>query len=275
MRRALASVVLVAALVGLAGVPLAGSVYYPPAGGGSSSVEVIPDYLAIDGEATIDPADWVSADTIGGPHSVDKEALGGGTILALALNRDSAGAPITGSRTQGLLTAIGAGDFVVGMRLELTTTTDASSPLGSRPNCGGVFVDGADASADDWYGYSPEWNMVSIATGPTAYWMSNTSGTPNTYESYGGGEFASLPNLMGPYDTSMSMWLQRSGVTLKLYVSKVSGSIPMFLKSWTVSAGAGYVGPRCQIRGLVSEDTMSLQLVKYRYQASAVLPWLP
>ena len=254
----------------------AGSEYTPPAsGGGSASADVVPDYLAVDGEATLDPADWIDAATIGGPDSVDLEVMAGGAILTLALNRKADGTGITGARAQGRLTAIDAGDFLVGFRVGVGSTTDVSTALSSTMECGAVFVDGTDLDTSSWYGGLAEWNGTSIASGPAMYALWNTSGANRFGLHHGGGEFLAFASLMGAYDTSMTVWLARSGTNLTMYLSTDPGALPMVAKVWTVSAGAGYAGPRCHFRNVAGENTVSLHLLKYRYQASAVLPWLP
>lgn len=241
--------------------------------GVGAAVEVVPDLMAIGGESTLDAAEWVDAASIGGAYSVDLESLGGGTVLGMAANRDAAGDPITGVRTQGRMFPVPAGDFVIAVTLEFGTSRQATAALGADIEWGCAFIDGASAANDDWYGVIYYNLLSSVATPPAAYSESNIGGAGNQYTTSTAA--AVLTGWGLAYMTSMRVVMQRSGVTLKLFLIREPGGSPILVDTWTVTAGAGYFGPRLELGLVNTEDPMWILVRKYRYQASATLPWVP
>ena len=250
----------------------AGSIYTPPAGGGSSTAaEVVPSYVAIEAESAFVLADWDDAADFGGAYSVDAELGGGGLILSMPLTRKADGTGITGVRSQARLASIAAGDFVVGFALAYQAGVEFASAQGYVINCGAVFVDGTDVSTSDWFGALVEWSGTSVATGGTLYSEQNEAGVGNQFTTYTG--FAAVASAMQAGQTSFDIWLRRSGTTLTAYYAR-PGAIPTLIQTWTVTAGAGLAGPRCQINVASAEDVVSLQVLRYRYIASAAPPWI-
>ena len=238
---------------------------------GVTSAEVVPDYVAI-GADTFDLADWADALAAGGPDSVDEELGGSGATLVMPLNRKADGTGITGTRAQGLLTGIAAGDFTVGFALAYQAGVGFATAQGIGIYCGPVFVDGTDVSTSDWYSVATYWAEVSVASGATLYAFDNVGGGGNQFATHT--SFATVANAMQPGQTGMTAWLVRSGVTLQAYFGRY-GEIPTKVgNSWTVTAGAGLIGLRCQIFSVTAEDVVSLHVMRYRYIASATPPWI-
>lgn len=248
-----------------------------PSGDGSaitgiSAPAAIPALYTIITDATIDPADWVDADDIGGATSVDKESAEGGRFLGMATNRLTGGGGVSGNRAQGLLTAVAGGDFLVEVPMGFSTTSLSDAVIACSLYTGAVFVDGADLDTANWYGLAQRWSFAAIGTSiSTFHVMANTAGGAGKWAAWTtatavaglGANFGGL---------QLVMWLGRSGTTLTAYISRMGG-IPVPVATWTVSAGAGYVGVRAAVEDYVAATVWDVVILGYGYQASAVLPW--
>lgn len=237
---------------------------FPPSTGGAS-VTLAPDWAA-HASAAIVAGDWVSTHTLGGATEVYKEAR----TLGLRMRTDKAadGATDTnGDRVQGLAHAVGAGDFVVCMRLDFLRpgvgAADASTAIAAAV----ALIDGTGATAADdssWYGVGNYYSGVGM-TSPSVLRFSNTAGA-SRFESYG--TFATILNApglgAGPYDVVFA----RSGTTLDTYMGAAGGA-PALVYSYTVSAGAGYIAVRIAHQLGVSHDMQALVLA-YRDNLAAV-----
>lgn len=242
-----------------------GATYTPP--GGGSAQTLAPDWAA-DSDAAVVAGDWVSASTLGAATGVYKATR----TLGLRMRTDKAvdGATDTdGDRVQGLLHAAAAGDWVIGLRVSFdrpgVLVADASTALAGML----VFVDGTGATAADdssWYGIGNYWSGVGF-TQPSLLRFSNTAGA-SRFETYGA--FATLLNApgvgAGPYD----VFFVRTGTALDIYMGPIGGA-PALVHTYTVTAGAGYIGLRIQHQLGVAHDLMAT-IMAYRDDLAEV-PW--
>lgn len=221
-----------------------------------------PDWAAHeDGVPVI--GDWFSASTVGGATGVYKESR----ELGVRMRTDKAVNGTTdtdGNRVQGLLHAVSAGDFIVGIRVAFdavnTPITDAISTLEGTA----VFVDGASAANDSFVGIGNYWTATFMRQAIFRR-LQNVAGA-NRFETATANTIVSSPGLGGgPFD----FFFVRTGTSLAGFVG-APGAIPQLAYTWTVSAGAGMLGVRIQHSAGTAVDCMAL-IQGYRVFAS--LPW--
>lgn len=211
-------------------------------------------------------AEWTTASAYGAATSVHKRARELG--VQMATNKAQDGTTDTdGNRVQGLLRAVAAGDFVLGMRVAFNrpgvyvdTTSTAIAALV-------VFVDGTDVDTASWYGVGNYYSGVGF-TSPTLYRFKNESGA-NRFETYDSGfaaVLAAAAHGAGPYD----VFFVRTGTTLDTYVGP-AGGVPQLVSSSTVTGGAGLFGLRMEFQIGVGHDMTAL-IMGYSDELEEV-PW--
>lgn len=239
---------------------------------GSAAASGAVDFLALNADASFSLADWADAGAVGGSTTVTRSLLASNRVLAIQPKLLANGSTATGSRAQGALLSVGSGDFVHGFRLYVYNPGKlGDEAAGDTFEAGAAFVDGADASTASWYGIVCEWPGGSTwKAAPTIYEMSNTAGanrwdTFATYTSYGA---------LFVQGTTYDLWLQRSGTTLTAFYAEI-GCMPIRVKTWTVSAGAGMVGIRFQMYTEGPNSAYVVGMTAHTGAASASLPWSP
>lgn len=223
-------------------------------GGGSPPTPpaVAPDW-ANDAPA-LDSADWVDSTAIGGLVSTYREDTPLGIRLVTPLEEDGV-TPVAGVRAQGALHAIPAGDFTAALRLRFDTPDDVINVVANVVAAGAVFIDGASAAANSWYGPTLYYNTN--ITDPDLYRFETTGGANRFNAVFPQYTAADLSiGTLGPSD--YDFFFVRSGTTLTTYIGR-AGNAAYVAHAWNVSAGAGYIGPR--IQHLLSSPPPTVQCV--------------
>lgn len=204
--------------------------------------------------AAVDPNLWTDASAIGGATACTLTQ-----VQSRIMRVDTSGA---GNRVQGALIAVGAGDFVrllrLGFQRNVSALASSSVVLG-----GPAFVDGADVSTASWYGGGIYWGGTDYAN--SGYTFDNTSGAAR-WESYDGGTYGVIWGTLP--SCACDCAFVRVGTTLTLYWADMRGQLNA-VRSWTVSAGAGYVGVRASVL-LGSADNVNILVYAYRESLSSL-----
>lgn len=235
---------------------------FPPSAGGATVTQAL-DWAAHADAVTV-AADWTSASAAGAATGVYKEDR----ALGVRMRTDKAvdGATDTdGARVQGLTHPVGAGNFVVGLRLSIdrTATQLAATPAGAYES-GVVFVDGDDVDADGFFGFMLYWSSTAYLS-HEVYRITDAGGG-DKFETRSFTSLLSSPGLgPGPYD----VFFVRSGTTLTAYAGQ-AGGVPQQVYSWTVTAGAGLLALRVQHHNAGMPDIMP---VIHAYRSFAEVPW--
>lgn len=208
--------------------------------------------------------DWFSASTIGAATGVYKESR----ELGIRMRTDKAADGVTdtdGDRVQGLLHAVDAGNFIVGIRVAFDATatpiTDAISTLEGTV----VFVDGDSVADDSFVGMGHYWTATYMRSPTTFRRLQNVAGA-NRFETGTANTLVSSPAWGGGV---FDFFFVRSGTDLRGYVG-APGAIPQLAYTWTVSAGAGQLGVRIQHSAGTPVDLMA---VIQAYRVFTTLPW--
>lgn len=210
--------------------------------------------VAGDQLSAVDPALWTDPSTIGGLTAATYTQP-----QSRIMRIDTSGA---GDRAQGALIAVPAGDFVRCMRLGFqrnVLSTAASSVLVAGP----VYVDGADVGNKSWCGPGVYWLGGDFSN--QGYVFDNAAGA-NRWENYDPGTFGSVWG--GKYIVECDCAIVRSGVFVSFYWGTVRGQLNK-MKTWTMSAAAGYVGVRCQVLA-GSPDRVDALIYAYRASLTEV-----
>ena len=245
----------------LPGISVAGSIYTPPTTSGGGAVG---DW------AVTTPAvgDFSTSHglVIGGADEGCIEALpSGAPKLRGLLKADCVTTWGATDRTMGMVRAVAGGNFRIAFRLQFSRSDVARATGSTQLLAGPVFVDGTSVAANSWYGaalYLASTTLLNSgvmkleSTAGVARWETYSTFTANVLPS------PSLPE---------SDWvLERDGTTLNIYTGPARGA-GFLVATFTVSAGAGYVGVRSQT--LLSDATaVDIAVVGYEEGLTA-LPW--
>lgn len=228
------------------------------------------DFMSVNATDTFTLAAWQDAGAVGGATTVQRFLLDTDRGVACRPNVLANGGAATGTRAQGLLLNVAAGDFCHGLRVYLQVPARAfNTNLGDTVEFGAVYVDGASASTASWYGIIAEYTAGNVwPSTPTIYRMESTSGSPRWTT------FSAYTSIGSPWDyaVEMDVWLARSGTTLSAYVAR-AGEAPQFVYSWTVGTGAGMIGARFQMYAESSANAYRLGITAHSGAASATPPW--
>ena len=202
------------------------------------------DFMSVDATETFTLAAWQDAGAVGGLTTVERVLLDTDRAVRCTPSKLANGSAATGTRAQGVLLNVDAGDFCHGLRVYLQVPAKAfGATLGDTVEFGAVHVDGADASTADWRGVMVEYTAGGVwPQTPTVYRMESTTGA-NRWTT-----FTTFTSLGSPWEylVELDVWFVRSGTTLTVYACR-AGDAPQLVYSWTVSAGAGMVGARFQM----------------------------
>jgi hypothetical protein len=146
-----------------------------------------------------------------------------------------------GNRVQGLVQAVGAGDFIVAMRvsaavLDVLTTTALTTVEWSA-----VYINGTDAATASWYGAGNYWSTATWLN-PVFQHATQTTGA-NKFDVITRSNVHNAGTVWAPGPGPHDVVLARTGTTLNIYFCPPLGS-PVLLRTVSVSNVAGYVGLR-------------------------------
>ena len=211
-------------------------------------------------------ADFASSTTIGGADEVCLAALlSGPPKLRGLLKADCTTTWGATNRTMGMVDAVGANDFRIAFRVQLSRAGVARATGSTHVLIAGpAFVDGSDAAADSWFGagYYLSGNTLLNAE---ILKLESTVGAAR-WETY-----SVFSSVMAAPSLPESDWvLERIGTDLNVYVAPARGA-GFLIATHTVSTGAGYVAFRSQT--LLAEATaIDVTVTGYRSGLTA-LPW--
>lgn len=193
-------------------------------------------------------ADWSSASAFGAATSVFIED--GDYGVRISTDRASNGAATNGSRVQGALQSMPAGDFEFRMRASLDRRDVTAVEAVNGYEATFIFVDGDNVDDDSNYGVGIYFGNDTVASADINRY-SNTAGA-NRFESRS--YDATLSNTplfgIGPLDISIT----RSGTSVTVSMCN-AGGVPQALYTWTsLSTEAALAGVRIQHFSDVATD---------------------
>ena len=207
----------------------------------------------------VDPALWADAATLGGVTPCTLSAVNGARNMLVDCSAGGAG-----SRVQGALIGVAAGDFCVALRVGLYRPGFAGSVVSTTIAAGAAYVDGADVSLSPWYGAAHYWG------GGNDY-IHNTYGLDNaTVPPYWETWNAFTPSLQSSTQRTETTdyVFQRIGGTLTIYSGPARSRLVLQATHLGIGVGAGLVGVRSQM--IVSFEPCNLVISAYRASLTEV-----
>ena len=239
-----------------------------PGGGGGGSGDT--DWAA--GLSVEVSADWTDAGSEGGLITTHLEDRTLGVRIRTDLKSDGV-TPVAGNRVQGAIRAIAGGDFKVGIRYRLDIPGVLINANSAVLSGGPVFIDGADLATASWYGVHQYLSSHNLLTAGTLSFQ--TEAGANRFDATAGQYgFGTIFNggFGGPWMglTDFDVFIERTGTDLIFYMGAARCAVHK-IASWTVTAGAGWIGMRLQVQ---SGEPNPLQAVIIAYDDTFVeFPW--
>ena len=209
--------------------------------------------------------DWPDALAAGAADDVCRSTvLGTGVKIKAGYESDCTTAYGSVDRAVGVLRSVGASDFRVAFRVQLSRPGVARAAGSTALIAGPVFVDGSDAAANSWYGVGLYVSSSTLLTSEHLK-LESTAGAARwtTYSAFSGA-------LVTPSWSEVDYVLERVGTDLNIYAAPARGA-GFLIATHTVTAGAGLIGLRSQVL-FTSADEIDMHLLAYR-SGLTELPW--
>lgn len=210
-------------------------------------------------------ADWPDAVAAGGADDVCiTTVLGTGAKIKAGYESDCATPYGSVDRTVGSLRSVGAGDFRIAFRLQLSRPGVGRSAGSSVVIAGPAFVDGASAAVNSWYGVGLYLSSSTLLNSEILK-LESTVGAARwtTYSAFSSA-------LASPSWPDVDYVMERTGTTLNIYAAPSRGA-GFLIATHTVTAGAGLIGLRSQVL-FSSADEIDIAITGYR-SGLTDLPW--